>query len=87
MILKCLWCDYQKEKPLSQAILNILAEEDLPQEDYNLWLERLVVDNGSKNYASVKIHMGKMHKESHFKFCAPEIILSPEEEKTLQWLQ
>lgn len=62
MITKCRFCDYQKETPLPEAILTILASDDLASEDYVLWFQRLIAVHSTHDWNGVKVHMGRMHK-------------------------
>jgi len=75
MITKCLFCSYNKSTPLSKPILNILLDKNTPEEDYNLWLKRMLKNHGYRDYLSVKIHMGMKHKKEVYKYIAPDIEL------------
>jgi hypothetical protein len=81
MITKCCFCDYQKERKLSKPILEVMADPELPAEDYNIWMERLVRENSTENYSSVKIHMGMKHKDKTCKGIAPALLFDEEEQK------
>lgn len=81
MISKCQFCDYQRETPLNTNILYLM--QDVPGEDYMLWIERLLKDNGLRDYNSVKIHMGRMHKEQTYKYIQPYHILDDTERELI----
>jgi hypothetical protein len=64
MITRCPYCSYAKpEQPLSLPILAVLNEPDLPEEDRMLWTHRLVMHQGLKDYRSISVHVGMMHKD------------------------
>ena len=83
MITKCRFCDYQKEESLSIPILKTLTDKELPEEDWILWVRRLVETNGYKSYNSVKIHIGMKHKEDTYKYISPVHIFSEAEKKII----
>lgn len=83
MVTKCRFCDFYRETKLSRKILNKLAEPDLPEEDYMLFMERLVKGSTLKDYTSVKIHMGMKHKEDTYKYISPITLLDPIELKII----
>lgn len=76
MILKCRFCEYSKQENLSHDILKILADPELPTEDYMLWMDRLMKTNGLSAYRSVKVHMGRMHKDDTYMYISPDMALS-----------
>lgn len=86
MIVKCQFCEYQREQKLSLDILRVLAEPDLPEEDYLLWMLRLVKHSGLTSYNSVKIHMGRKHQDKTFKYIQPAYELNTNEAKIISSL-
>lgn len=84
MIIKCPFCEYSKpDEPLNIDIIKILHEEDLPTEDYMLWIERLLKGHGIKSYNGVKIHIGRKHKELAYKYISPRYVLSKAEKEAI----
>ena len=85
MITKCRFCDYQSvDEPLSIPILEVLTEKDMPQEDYVLWMKRLLKGLSLKSYSGVKIHMGRMHKDEAYYMMSPDHIFNKAEKKALE---
>jgi hypothetical protein len=78
MITKCRFCEFRRETPLSVAMLELLQEE-LPEEDFLLWLERLVASTGNKDWDGVKVHMGRMHKADAYYGMWPDTFFSDDE--------
>jgi len=76
MIVKCLFCEYQKEANLSENILKVLADKNLPNEDYSLWVQRLFRTSIFNVLNGVKIHMGRMHKDKTCFGIMPQFDLS-----------
>lgn len=59
----CPYCWYQKpDRPLSDPILRVISEPDLPLEDYMLWVERQVKMFDLRDWHGVQVHIGRMHK-------------------------
>jgi len=83
MITQCRFCDYQKSTDLSLNILKVLADKNLPKEDYLLWFDRLLKVGGTGDYNSVKIHMGMKHKKQTYKYINPHHFLTPAEATVL----
>lgn len=79
MITKCRFCEYSKESKLSHDILRVIVSNDLPEEDYFLWVRRLVATLGNRDYNSVKIHMGIKHPTETYKYISPATICDEEE--------
>lgn len=64
MITKCNYCDYHRTTHAPKSLLQVSANEFANEtEDAYIWMNRLVKTIGIKDYASVKIHMGRMHKD------------------------
>ena len=66
MVTKCPYCDYRKpDEPMSLDLVKVVTEQD-NQEDYMLWMERLLRNSfkryGTKSYSGVKVHIGRKHK-------------------------
>jgi hypothetical protein len=83
MVTKCRFCNYSKETKLSRAILSVIADKELPEEDYMIWIERLIKHHGLKDYTSVKIHMGIKHKEDTYKYISPVLLYDAVEKKII----
>lgn len=83
MFTKCRFCPYRVETPLSGAILRVLIDEDLPEEDFRPWVRRLIVTAGHKGWNSVKIHMGMKHKLDTYKGIWPDLEFSDMERAIL----
>ena len=81
MITKCRFCDYQKATPLDLGILAKVSDINIPLEDYHLYMRELVSD--IRDYNSVKIHMGRMHKAQTYKYIMPESIFEPKEKEVM----
>lgn len=79
MITKCHFCDYHKETPLPEAILTVLASDDLATEDYILWFQRLMAVHSTHDWNGVKVHMGRMHKELTYVGIWPDMDYSENE--------
>lgn len=79
MTINCPYCVYCKNKPLPEFILTILSDPDLPSEDYILWMSRMMKQVGFNSYASVKVHIGRMHKgvpnDPNFDFAQSEVAI------------
>ena len=81
MVLKCPHCQFEKpDVPVGKNILKVLADPQLPLEDYLLWIERLVTMYGISAYQGVKIHIGIMHKNQGND---PMFVLTEEESKII----
>ena len=88
MTFKCPYCSYTKpDRPLSRPILELMNKPDLPDEDYALWLERLIMTHGFTDYHGVKIHMGHIHKDMTYKYDSPEFIFNPIEEEAFHHIR
>lgn len=83
MVTKCRFCSFSRETKLDRKILNKIADKETPEEDYYIWLERLLKKAGLKDYISVKIHMGMKHKEDTYKYISPINLLDPIEKKII----
>lgn len=82
MITKCRFCDYERSTPFSLDILRVAISTDI-EEDMALWMKRLIKTHGIKDWASVKIHMGRMHKENAYAGMWPDCEFSPEEKAVI----
>jgi pyruvate-formate lyase-activating enzyme len=80
MITKCNYCDYQRTTHAPISLLQVSANEFVNEtEDAYIWMNRLVKTIGTKDYASVKIHMGRMHKDKVKKYEMPKGIWEADE--------
>lgn len=79
MITKCHFCSFHKEQSLSEAILNVISDPTLPDEDRALWIDRLIRSASITNYHAVKVHMGRMHKDKTVAYLPPLILLNDNE--------
>ena len=63
MITKCPYCDYSyPNQVIPMPMLLDASRPDLPQEDFMLYMERIIRYNGLNHYAGVKVHIGRKHK-------------------------
>lgn len=83
MIIKCCFCNYRKEATLNEDMLAILSEEDLPTEDFLLWMKRIFRANIFNVLNGVKIHMGRAHKDQTYFGIMPDFELSPNDNNIL----
>lgn len=72
MITRCRFCSFQKESPLSRDILELLVSDDLPPEDYLLWLKRLITQFGNQDYHSIQDHMEVRHPDFVYRGILPD---------------
>lgn len=63
MIMRCHYCDFHYTLPMPRSILEVLGDPELPAEDWDLWMSRLVQTMGFKEYHGMKIHVGRKHPE------------------------
>lgn len=83
MVFKCRVCDFRRETLLPYNITNMLATQDMPTEDFMLWLQRMIMETGTSGFNAVKIHMGRMHKDFVYYGIWPTMFYSESEKEVM----
>lgn len=62
MNIRCHYCEYQYAAIPPMAILQVMAAPDIPYEDYMLWMDRLMIYMGPRQFKAMAIHYDVKHK-------------------------